>query len=75
MYTEPIFQPPEGTNDSDFLGSKLFSKPGYLTNHLLINSYIAAKDLFLSRKLTENYVREYLNVLCYNTKTIDDLIE
>ena len=75
MYKEPIFQPPEGMNDSDFPGSNLFSKPGCLTNHLLINSYIAARDLFLSGKLTENNVREYLNVLCYNTKTIDDLIE
>ena len=74
-YSQPIYSPIETVDKDELPGSHLFDKPGKLSNTLLIDAYIVARDLFLGGKISEKEVQRYLSVLCFNSKTILDLIE
>ena len=74
-YTEPIYTAPDKLDNTDLPGSHLFQKPGLLTNDLLINSYIVARELFLSGDMSAKDVNAYLSALCFSSKTIDNLTE
>ena len=74
-YLEPIYIPDGTINKSTLPGNHLFEKPGRLTNTLLIGAYNKARDLFLEGVMAEKEVRSYLSTLCFNNKTISDLLE
>ena len=73
-YKEAQYNPPNSVDITDLPGHHLFTKPGKLTNNLLIDAYISARDLFLSGKMSKKSVEGYLSILCYNSHTIKDLI-
>ena len=74
-YQSHIYEPNDEIKELQNLpGYHLFQKPGKLTNKLLIDSYITARDLFLEGHMAEADVRSYLGVMTYNTHTIDELI-
>ena len=74
-YKEPMYTPSKEVDKSELPGHHLFEKPGMLTNDLLINAYISARNLFLKGDMSETSVKGYLGTLCFNARTIDNLIE
>ena len=73
-YKEPLYVPPNDVNKSLLPGYQLFTNPGKLSNNLLIDSFITARELFLSGKMSKTAVEGYLGILCFSPKTIRDLI-
>ena len=74
-YKEPVYTPSNDINQSELPGHHLFSKPGMLTNDLLIDAYISARDFFLRGEMSETSIEGYLGTLCFNARTIDHLVE
>ena len=70
-----MYTPGKDVDKSELPGHHLFEKPGMLTNNLLINAYISARDLFLKGDMSETSVKGYLGTLYFNARTIDNLIE
>jgi len=73
-YREPLFTPGKNIDVSELPGHHLFTKPGKLSNNLLIDAYITARDMFLGGKMSKTSVEGFLGVLCYNSHTINELI-
>ena len=73
-YSEPVFVPSEKLNDINLPGENLFIGPGRLSNTLLIEAFMKARDLFMEGKMSATNVKKYLKVLCFNDKTVDTLI-
>ena len=73
-YSSPVYIHSNNLDISELPGHHLFNKPGKLTNDILIDAYISARDLFLSGKMSEKSMKGYLGTLCFNSKTITDLI-
>ena len=74
-YKEPLYTTTKNIDTSNLPGNELFIKPGKLTNNLLIDAYITARELFLAGQMSKTAVEGYLGVLCFNPKTIKDLID
>ena len=74
-YTSPLHTPKKHIKQSELPGNHLLTRPGKLTNKLLIEAYFTARDMFLSGRMSEKSVREYLAVLCFNTHTVTTLVE
>ena len=73
-YKEPLYTPAKDIDASILPGHKLFTKPGKLSNNLLIDAYTTARELFLEGGMSKSSVEAYLGILCFNAKTIADLI-
>ena len=73
-YSEPVFVPSKKLNDINLPGENLFIGPGRLSNTLLIEAFLKARDLFMEGKMSATNVKKYLKVLCFNDKTVDTLI-
>ena len=73
-YKETLYTPGKNVDVSDLPGHHLFTQPGKLTNNLLIDAYISARDLFLAGKMSKTLVEGYLGILRFNSHTIKDLI-
>lgn len=75
-YKEPEFvlSSPE-MSEEDLPGYHLFGSPGKLDNKTLRDAYVTARDFFIDGKLSKSQVEDYLSVMCYNKKTIDNLIK
>ena len=50
-----MYTPGKDVDKSELPGHHLFEKPGMLTNDLLINAYISARDLFLKGDINRRY--------------------
>ena len=76
-YTEPIYEPPHDLIETygTIPGSQLFQRPGKLSNKLLMEAFIFARDAFLDGKMNVSAVRSYLYVLAFNSHTIDKMIK
>ena len=74
-YKEPIFEPQSDIAEEDYPGNNLFKRPGRLTNQILIDAFIFAREKLLSGELNQGEMIAYLKVLAYNEKTIDKLIK
>ena len=73
-YKEPLYTPPKNIDASNLPGYELFTNPGKLSNNLLIDAYTTARELFLEGRMSKTSVEAYLGILCFNPKTIADLI-
>ena len=65
-----MYTPGKDVDKSELPGHHLFEKPGMLTNDLLINAYISARDLFLKGDMSETSVKGYLGTLFASTQEL-----
>ena len=64
-YKEPLFTPQSDIAERDYPGNNLFHRPGRLTNEILIDGFIFAREKLLSGELNQGDMIKYLKVLAY----------
>ena len=66
-YTSPLHTPKKHIKQSELPGNHLLTRPGKLTNKLLIEAYFTARDMFLSGRISKNL---WENILQFFVSTL-----